>query len=91
MTTLVRLADAGLAPVRPPLAACGKEASQKRRVEDGGGTLTMLAASDVDFLDPGHTYYSLGPGRARHPATALRLPARLTSHNRCLIWPPGHR
>ncbi len=25
-----------------------------------GGRLTMLAASDVDFLDPGHTYYTAG-------------------------------
>lgn len=25
-----------------------------------GGKLTMLASSDVDFLDPGHTYYNQG-------------------------------
>ncbi|MDX6701335.1 MAG: peptide/nickel transport system substrate-binding protein [Baekduia sp.] len=25
-----------------------------------GGKLTMLAASDVDYLDPGHTYYTAG-------------------------------
>src|ERR1700750_788989 len=25
-----------------------------------GGTLTMLASSDVDYLDPGHTYYTFG-------------------------------
>jgi peptide/nickel transport system substrate-binding protein len=25
-----------------------------------GGKLTMLAASDVDFVDPGHTYYTFG-------------------------------
>jgi peptide/nickel transport system substrate-binding protein len=25
-----------------------------------GGSLTMLASSDVDYLDPGHTYYTLG-------------------------------
>jgi peptide/nickel transport system substrate-binding protein len=25
-----------------------------------GGKLTMLAASDVDYLDPGHTYYTFG-------------------------------
>src|SRR4051794_9485871 len=25
-----------------------------------GGALTVLAPSDVDFLDPGHTYYTLG-------------------------------
>src|SRR4051794_7928480 len=25
-----------------------------------GGNLTMLASSDVDYLDPGHTYYTFG-------------------------------
>ncbi|HEU4975363.1 MAG TPA: ABC transporter substrate-binding protein [Baekduia sp.] len=25
-----------------------------------GGKLTMLASSDVDYLDPGHTYYTMG-------------------------------
>ena len=25
-----------------------------------GGTVTMLAASDVDYVDPGHTYYTFG-------------------------------
>src|SRR3954453_21174708 len=25
-----------------------------------GGDLTMLASSDVDYLDPGHTYYTFG-------------------------------
>jgi peptide/nickel transport system substrate-binding protein len=25
-----------------------------------GGKITMLAASDVDFVDPGHTYYTFG-------------------------------
>jgi peptide/nickel transport system substrate-binding protein len=25
-----------------------------------GGTITMLASSDVDFVDPGHTYYTFG-------------------------------
>ena len=25
-----------------------------------GGKITMLAGSDVDFLDPGHTYYTQG-------------------------------
>ncbi|HEV7493726.1 ABC transporter substrate-binding protein [Baekduia sp.] len=43
------------------LGACGKDdAGNQRPSADHGGTLTMLAASDVDFLDPGHTYYSLG-------------------------------
>src|SRR3954467_5781584 len=25
-----------------------------------GGTLTVLEATDVDYLDPGHTYYTFG-------------------------------
>ncbi|HEY4096849.1 MAG TPA: hypothetical protein VGM33_15115 [Baekduia sp.] len=25
-----------------------------------GGNLTMLSDTDVDYLDPGHTYYSFG-------------------------------
>jgi peptide/nickel transport system substrate-binding protein len=61
MTRPVRLPTAGLLLcVLFLLAACGKEAKNERQVGDRGGTLTMLAASDVDFLDPGHTYYSLG-------------------------------
>jgi peptide/nickel transport system substrate-binding protein len=60
MTRLVGLPAAGLLLcVLFLLTACG-ETSQKRPAGDHGGTLTMLAASDVDFLDPGHTYYSLG-------------------------------
>jgi peptide/nickel transport system substrate-binding protein len=40
------------------LAACGEDDTQR---QDGrGGTLTMLAGSDVDFLDPGHTSYAMG-------------------------------
>jgi peptide/nickel transport system substrate-binding protein len=40
------------------LGACGGDA---RRDDDGaGGTLTMLAGSDVDYLDPGHTAFSQG-------------------------------
>lgn len=37
-------------------------AAAKAAVENGkkGGKLTMLAASDVDFLDPGKTYYTFG-------------------------------
>ncbi|MEO6496087.1 MAG: ABC transporter substrate-binding protein [Solirubrobacteraceae bacterium] len=36
---------------------------QGKVVEEGGqkgGKLTQLGASDVDFLDPGHTYYTAG-------------------------------
>jgi peptide/nickel transport system substrate-binding protein len=36
--------------------------NQKEALEGGqkGGTLTQLGASDVDFLDPGHSYYTAG-------------------------------
>jgi len=58
---LVRFPTAGaLLCVLVFLGACGKNGSQQRPADDHGGTLTMLAASDVDFLDPGHTYYVLG-------------------------------
>jgi peptide/nickel transport system substrate-binding protein len=62
MITLVRRPTVGLLLcVLILLSACGKNgAGDKRPVADDGGTLTMLAASDVDFLDPGHTYYSSG-------------------------------
>ena len=63
MITLVRRPTAGLllCALMLLLGACGKNgASQERPAADRGGTLTMLAASDVDFLDPGHTYYALG-------------------------------
>ena len=60
MARLVRLPIAGLLLCVLLLAACGKETSQERPAGKDGGTLTMLAASDVDFLDPGHIYYSLG-------------------------------
>ena len=39
------------------LAACGGGDDARRA---NAGTLTMLAGSDVDFLDPGHTYFALG-------------------------------
>lgn len=60
MITLARLPIAGLLLCVLLLAACGKETGKERPVGEDGGALTMLAASDVDFLDPGHTYYSLG-------------------------------
>jgi peptide/nickel transport system substrate-binding protein len=40
------------------LVACGGE--DAREDKSNGGTLTMLANSDVDFLDPGHTSFALG-------------------------------
>jgi peptide/nickel transport system substrate-binding protein len=56
---LVRLAATGaLFGVLATLTACGGEA--ERRVGERGGDLTMLAAADVDFLDPGHTSFVQG-------------------------------
>jgi peptide/nickel transport system substrate-binding protein len=40
------------------LAACGGQDEPRERSR--GGTLTMAAASDVDFLDPGRSYFALG-------------------------------
>src|SRR4051812_3581892 len=57
------------------VAACGgsddsssstksSSAQQTKKAADApakkGGKITMLAASDVDFVDPGHTYYTFG-------------------------------
>ncbi|MCW2983490.1 MAG: hypothetical protein JWR63_1060 [Conexibacter sp.] len=55
---LVRLATAGaLLAALLSLGACGND---ERRDPGRGGTLTMLAGSDVDFLDPGHTSFAEG-------------------------------
>jgi peptide/nickel transport system substrate-binding protein len=41
--------------------ACGGGGSDRPRLEHGrGGTLTELAPTDVDFLDPGRTYFAFG-------------------------------
>jgi peptide/nickel transport system substrate-binding protein len=57
---LVRLTAAGslFVALLLCLVACGGSA----RDEDAGrgGTLTMLSSSDVDFLDPGRTFYAQG-------------------------------
>jgi peptide/nickel transport system substrate-binding protein len=59
--TLVRLAAASMLVCVPAtLSACGGGANEPHPSAAAGGTLTMLAASDVDFLDPGHTYYATG-------------------------------
>jgi peptide/nickel transport system substrate-binding protein len=42
------------------LAACGGGGGEKRPDVGHGGTLTMLSSSDVDFLDPGQTYFAQG-------------------------------
>ena len=61
--TLVRPAAAGalLGALAFGVGACGgSEQRSTSREGARGGTLTMLAPTDVDFLDPGRTYFSLG-------------------------------
>ena len=41
-------------------AAPGRRATAPPRAGKKGGKLTQLGASDVDFVDPGHTYYTVG-------------------------------
>src|SRR3954447_14938584 len=43
-------------------AAEKSSADQKAAISGGqkGGTLTQLGSTDVDFLDPGHSYYTAG-------------------------------
>jgi peptide/nickel transport system substrate-binding protein len=59
---LVQLATASaLVCALAGFAACGGGGhDEDRRDAHRGGTLTMLAGSDVDFLDPGHTYFANG-------------------------------
>lgn len=43
------------------VSACGSKSGDGPRAPEGsGGTLTELAPTDVDFLDPGRTYFALG-------------------------------
>ena len=64
MTLNIRLLSLALLSVLAvALGACGGDdgdggpaADEKRK----GGTLTELAAGDVDYLDPGRTYYQFG-------------------------------
>jgi peptide/nickel transport system substrate-binding protein len=60
---LVRLAATGalLCALAFGVAACGGSGDDEPRLAGArGGTLTELAPTDVDFLDPGRTYFSLG-------------------------------
>ena len=43
-------------------SAQSQDSAQEGTPAEGkqGGRLTMLSASDVDYLDPGHTYYTFG-------------------------------
>ena len=44
----------------PCLSGCGGDAIKDRIDAGRGGTLTLLTATDVDFLDPGRTYFASG-------------------------------
>src|SRR3954451_20520309 len=70
------LTPVALASLALVVAACGSSsnnssgsqaaekssANQKEAIASGqkGGTLTQLGSSDVDYLDPGHSYYTAG-------------------------------
>src|SRR3954453_2593484 len=70
------LTPVALASLALVVAACGgssnnssggqaaekSSANQKEAIASGqkGGTLTQLGSTDVDFLDPGHSYYTAG-------------------------------
>jgi peptide/nickel transport system substrate-binding protein len=56
---LVRLATAGALLCALSLIACGGDDDERRDVSRGG-QLTMLSSSDIDYLDPGRTYFAQG-------------------------------
>src|SRR5689334_24275839 len=63
-----------IAAMAVAVAACGSSTSKQSTTSSGaspkgataikpgkaGGTLTVLASADVDYLDPGQTYYTFG-------------------------------
>jgi peptide/nickel transport system substrate-binding protein len=58
---LARLATAGALLCALSLSACGGgDDDDVRRDASRGGLLTMLSSSDVDYLDPGRTYFAQG-------------------------------
>jgi peptide/nickel transport system substrate-binding protein len=52
--------SAGVAALALVAAGCGGSGSSSERSGSGqkGGTITVLSAGDVDFIDPGQMYYS---------------------------------
>src|SRR6188508_2528253 len=65
--------SAAIAVMAVAIAACGSSTSKQSTssgsapkgataIKPGkpGGTLTVLASADVDYLDPGQTYYTFG-------------------------------
>jgi peptide/nickel transport system substrate-binding protein len=62
MTTSARLISRAsfLAAAASAVCAAAATAQAPTPAPAPGGALTMLAASDVDYLDPGQTYYTFG-------------------------------
>ena len=61
MTTSARLISRACFLAAAASAVCAAAVSgQAGPAPAPGGALTMLAGSDVDYLDPGHTYYTFG-------------------------------
>jgi peptide/nickel transport system substrate-binding protein len=87
MTTALRLITRTCFVIAAALlASAGAAFGQAGPAPAPGGNLTMLASSDVDYLDPGQTYYTFGemvtlatnrplysfrPGDALHPVPDL--------------------
>ena len=72
----------GTTPSAPTTTAAGKPVK--------GGTLNMLGAGDVDYMDPNVSYYSVGYlGAAAVEPAAVHLPRRRRARRRrpCPTWP----
>jgi peptide/nickel transport system substrate-binding protein len=84
--TLMLITRTPLIAVAALSAFAGVASGQAGPPPAPGGDLTMLAATDTDYLDPGHTYYTFGemvvlatnrplysfkPGDALHPVPDL--------------------
>ena len=70
--------EGGAANVTEQLFA-GSAADNRESADEGkkGGKLTVLSAGDVDYMDPGKTYYTYAIGIINaDPSRAVRLSAR---------------
>src|SRR4051812_27314227 len=59
-SALVGLAVGGLVVVGCGGGGGSKKSAAAPTQGKQGGSVTVLQSSDVDYLDPGHTYYTLG-------------------------------
>ena len=82
------------------MAAARRDNGPREAQRDGdtpvkGGTLNMLGAGDVDYMDPNVSYYSVGYLNLRMWSTAaVHLPGRAPARrppSRCRTWPPTSR